>query len=93
MYLIHLPIVVWLQVAVAEQPWHWSLKLTIVSAAAIAISLLTYDLFVRSTCIGQVLNGRRRERMLAVSFNHLRPLLRLGNNSSRTPNHSSVKTR
>ena len=80
MYLIHLPIVVWLQVAVAEQPWHWSLKLTIVSAAAIAMSLLTYDLFVRSTLIGQVLNGRRRERVLVASFSRLRPRLPHGNN-------------
>ena len=65
MYLIHLPIVVWLQIAVAELPLHWSLKLTLVSTATIAIALLTYDLFVRSTFIGWVLNGRRRDRVLA----------------------------
>jgi peptidoglycan/LPS O-acetylase OafA/YrhL len=64
MYLIHLPVVVWLQVAVAEVPLHWSLKLAFVSAATIAIALLSYDLFVRSTWLGQVLNGRRRERVL-----------------------------
>lgn len=66
MYLIHLPIVVWLQVAVAELPLHWSIKLAIVSAATIAFSLFTYELFVRSTFIGQVLNGRRHARMLAA---------------------------
>lgn len=60
MYLIHLPIVVWLQVAVAERPLHWSLKLAIVAVATIAFSLFTYALFVRSTFLGQVLNGRRR---------------------------------
>jgi len=64
MYLVHLPVVVWLQVAVAEVPAHWSLKLLFISAATIAIALLTYDLFVRSTWIGQILNGRRRERAL-----------------------------
>jgi glucans biosynthesis protein C len=64
MYLIHLPVVVWLQVAVAELPLHWSLKLAGISAITIAISLLTYDLFVRSTFIGWVLNGRRRERVM-----------------------------
>ncbi|MDB6027712.1 MAG: mdoC [Verrucomicrobiales bacterium] len=74
MYLIHLPIVVWLQVAIAEVPLHWSLKLGLVSAITIAISLLTYDLFVRSTIIGRVLNGQRRERVMlpwvlnAISF-------------------------
>lgn len=64
MYLIHLPIVVWLQVTVAELPVNWSLKLAFISAITIALSLLTYDLFVRSTFIGWVLNGRRRERVL-----------------------------
>jgi len=65
MYLIHLPIVVWLQVAVAELPLHWSLKLAFISTTTIAISLLTYGLFVRSTFIGWVLNGRRRDRVMA----------------------------
>jgi len=64
MYLIHLPVVVWLQVAVAELPLHWSLKLAFISVMTIAVSLLSYDLFVRSTLIGWVLNGRRRERVL-----------------------------
>jgi len=65
MYLIHLPIVVWLQVAIAELAQHWSLKLAFVSTLTIAIALLTYDLFVRSTFIGWVLNGGRRERVVA----------------------------
>jgi len=64
MYLVHLPIVVWLQVAVAELPFHWTLKLGFVSAATIAIALLVYDLFVRSTFLGALLNGRRRDRVL-----------------------------
>jgi peptidoglycan/LPS O-acetylase OafA/YrhL len=64
MYLIHLPLVVWWQVAVAELPFHWAPKLAFVSAATIGLSLLTYDLFVRSTFLGWVLNGRRRERVL-----------------------------
>ncbi|MGE3313398.1 MAG: acyltransferase family protein [Limisphaerales bacterium] len=62
MYLIHLPIVVWLQVAVAELPLNWSLKLAIISVATIAIALASYHLLVRSTVIGQVLNGRRLPR-------------------------------
>jgi peptidoglycan/LPS O-acetylase OafA/YrhL len=65
MYLIHLPVVVWLQVAVAELPFHWSVKLAFISVITLAISLLTYDLFVRSTFVGWVLNGRRRERVMA----------------------------
>ena len=64
MYLVHLPVVVWLQVAVAELPLHWSLKLAFISMITIAFSLFTYDLFVRSTFIGGVLNGRRRDRVM-----------------------------
>jgi len=65
MYLIHLPIVVWLQIAVAELPLNWSLKLAFISTMTIAISLLTYDLFVRSTFIGWLLSGRRRDGVIA----------------------------
>jgi len=68
MYLVHLPVVVWLQVAVAEVPVHWSLKLGFVSAATVALALLTYDLFVRSTWLGQILNGRRRDRVLGAGL-------------------------
>lgn len=64
LYLVHLPIVVWLQIAFAELPLHWSLKLIAVSVLTVGISLVLYDLFVRSTLIGRVLNGRRRERVL-----------------------------
>jgi len=66
MYLIHLPVVVWLQVAIAELLLHWSLKLAFISTMAIAVSLLTYDLFVRSTFIGWLLNGRLRDRVLVT---------------------------
>ena len=67
LYLVHLPIVVWLQVAVAEVQLHWSLKLGFISVATVAVALLSYDGFVRSTWLGWVLNGRRRKRRL-VSF-------------------------
>ena len=73
LYLVHLPIVVWLQVAVAEVTLHWSLKLAFISTLTIAVALLTYDLFVRSTWIGALLNGRRRNRALPFLFlNHTR---------------------
>jgi len=64
MYLIHLPVVVWLQVAVAEVNAPWWLKLAGISLATVAIALVTYDLFVRSTWLGALLNGRRRDRVL-----------------------------
>lgn len=64
MYLIHLPIVVWLQVAVAEWPAHWSLKLAFIVGMTVALAWFTYDLFVRSTWMGWVLSGRRRDRAI-----------------------------
>jgi len=66
LYLVHLPIVVWLQVSVADIALHWSLKLGFVCGVTVALSLLSYDLFVRSTFIGWLLNGTRRNRMLWV---------------------------
>jgi peptidoglycan/LPS O-acetylase OafA/YrhL len=62
LYLVHLPIVVWLQVAVAEVGLHWSLKLACISLVTVALGLLSYDLFVRPTWLGALLNGRRRDR-------------------------------
>ncbi len=64
LYLVHLPIVIWLQIAFAELPWHWSIKLISVSFLTIGISLILYDLLVRSTVVGKILNGRKQERVL-----------------------------
>jgi len=64
LYLIHLPIVIWLQIAFAELSLHWSIKLFSISAITIGFSLVLYDLFVRSTFLGKVLNGRKRNRVL-----------------------------
>jgi len=72
LYLVHLPIVVWLQVAVAEIPVNWSPKLAFISIATIALALLTYDLVVRSTWIGAILNGRRRDRAMSSIVGNIR---------------------
>lgn len=66
LYLVHLPIVVWLQVAVAKWPWPWLAKLAGISVVTIACGLLSYDLFVRSTFVARILNGRRRPRALVL---------------------------
>lgn len=62
LYLIHLPIVIWLQIAFAELPLHWLIKLVAICTITIGVSLALYDLFIRSTCIGAVLNGKRKPR-------------------------------
>lgn len=64
LYLVHLPIVIWLQIAVAELSIPWSIKLAGISAVTVFVSILLYDLFVRSTFIGATLNGKRKARVL-----------------------------
>ena len=64
LYLIHLPIVVWLQTAFAELPLYWEVKLFCICVITFVISLVLYDLFVRSTFIGATLNGKKRARVL-----------------------------
>lgn len=64
LYLIHLPIVIFLQIAFAELPWHWSIKLTSISLLTVVISIVIYDLLIRSTVIGQILNGKRKQPLL-----------------------------
>jgi peptidoglycan/LPS O-acetylase OafA/YrhL len=58
-YLIHLPLVVWLQVLVAKWPVNGWLKFAGINLVAMILLLLTYEWFVRYTFIGTVLNGRR----------------------------------
>ena len=64
LYLIHLPIVIGLQIAVAELPFHWTLKWLAVVALTMGVSVLMYDAFVRSTFIGKTLNGQRKARAI-----------------------------
>ena len=64
LYLIHLPVVVWLQIAVAELSWHWSLKWGAICTLTVIFSLLIYDLFVRATFIGALLNGKRQASII-----------------------------
>ena len=57
-YLVHLPIVGLLHVALLRAPWHAAVKFAIVVAAAVAITLLSYHVLVRGTVIGRLLAGR-----------------------------------
>jgi len=58
-YLAHLPLVVSLQVWVAFWPVSWVLKFLVINLAAFPLLFLSYHYLVRSTFIGQQLNGRR----------------------------------
>jgi peptidoglycan/LPS O-acetylase OafA/YrhL len=61
-YLLHYPIVLVLQDALAEVRWHWLVKFPLILGITFTICLVTYHFFVRFTIIGRVLNGRRASR-------------------------------
>ncbi len=64
MYLIHLPLLMGVMVAMLDQPWPALGKFVIAQAAVIPVLLLSYHYLVRSTAIGAMLNGRRYPRSL-----------------------------
>lgn len=71
-YLVHLPLIVLMQAALLPSPWHWTLKLSVVVFVAMIASIVTYDLFVRSTAIGWLLNGHKKEPALFRRLFHKR---------------------
>jgi peptidoglycan/LPS O-acetylase OafA/YrhL len=58
-YLIHLPVAMVFQVLFANVGWPWFVKFPLMLAIAMALMLLSYQLVVRNTFIGAVLNGKR----------------------------------
>ena len=62
LYLIHMPIVMALQLAVSQIDWPWPLKFAGILGVALPVMLASYHLLVRGTFIGLVLNGRRIQR-------------------------------
>jgi ABC-type multidrug transport system ATPase subunit/peptidoglycan/LPS O-acetylase OafA/YrhL len=61
-YLVHLPIVAAFQVMAGRLPLHWSVKFPLILIASFTVLFLSYRYLVRSTFIGQLLNGRRQPR-------------------------------
>lgn len=59
MYLWHVPLLIALQAYVMHLDWHWSLKIALVLGVASGVLLLTYQLLVRRTVIGLLINGRK----------------------------------
>lgn len=64
LYIMHMPVVVGLQVALLPLPLPALAKIPIVLSLAVGVLLVTYDLLVRPTWIGALLNGRRYPRRL-----------------------------
>jgi len=61
-YLLHMPLVFLLQVAVQDSPWHWSLKFPLILTFTLVPLFVSYHFLVRPTVIGGWLNGRRYPR-------------------------------
>lgn len=59
MYLIHLPLVIGLQSLFQSLSWPALLKFALINLIAMGLLLVTYQLLVRNTVIGLLLNGRR----------------------------------
>jgi hypothetical protein len=62
LYLIHLPLVIALQAAVSRLDWPWEAKIAVILGAAFPLMFASYELFVRHSFIGAILNGRRAPR-------------------------------
>ncbi|MGE4618490.1 MAG: acyltransferase family protein [Planctomycetota bacterium] len=72
-YIIHLPLTIWIPGLIANTELGVFSKFSITLLSTTVIGFVTYDLFVRSTFIGAILNGRRWPRALGKAiFN--RPL-------------------
>ena len=58
-YLLHLPVVILLQIAVMDLGWPGPLKVVVVAGGTLAVCLGSYRAFVRYTFLGTSLNGKR----------------------------------
>jgi len=62
MYIMHLPIVFALQGLMMQWPLHWTVKIALILVITFMALLVTYHYWVRSTFIGERLNGKRFPR-------------------------------
>lgn len=67
LYLLHLPLVFALAQLMSDWPLHWSIKFPLLMVATTALLLSSYHYVVRSTYIGEILNGRRYPRSSATA--------------------------
>lgn len=69
LYIIHLPLVILLQGVVAKYAWPAELKYLLILAIAMPLMLLSYQVMVRYTWLGAILNGRRHPRPARIPAN------------------------
>ena len=59
LYLVHVPLVMALQVAVSQLAWPWWVKFAVILGVTFPVLFASYQVFVRHSFIGAILNGRR----------------------------------
>ena len=64
MYVWHLPVVFFFQVLLMDVEIHWAIKFPLILILTCVPLVVSYDLFVRPTRIGEAMNGRRYPRGL-----------------------------
>ena len=57
-YLVHLPLLFAIQYRLLDVEMHWSAKFAIATVSTLALSFASYQLLVRYTPIGRLLNGK-----------------------------------
>ena len=58
-YLVHLPLLFAIQYRLIDVQMHWGAKFAIATLSTLALSFASYQLLVRHTVIGSLLNGKR----------------------------------
>lgn len=58
-YIMHVPLVMALQVAFAQLHWPWFVEYPLLVIAALLVLLVSYELLVRHSAVGRMLNGRK----------------------------------
>ena len=61
-YIIHLPIVLALQVALSQSNLHWAVTFPAILGGSLLLCFLSYHWLVRRSFVGVLLNGRRYRR-------------------------------
>ena len=68
-YIVHLPLLLAIQYRLLDTPMHWAAKFAISVSATALLSFASYQLLVRHSVLGRLLNGRqsgRRSRAVAM---------------------------
>jgi glucan biosynthesis protein C len=67
LYLIHLPLILALQAAVSRLDWPWEAKIATILGVGFPLMFASYQLLVRHSFIGSILNGRRAPKAAGMS--------------------------